>query len=60
MATSNVGLNMNTSAFFITLGNEPIESFYKKHTIFGEVVEGLEVLDKLNKVMVEEKSLRPY
>jgi peptidyl-prolyl cis-trans isomerase-like 4 len=52
-------MNLNTSTFFIQLSDTPIESFYKKYTVFGEVVEGLDTLDKLNKVIVDEKTSRP-
>lgn len=44
---------MNASAFFITLTDQPLEAMNKKHTIFGEISEGLEVLDKLNNVFVD-------
>lgn len=52
VATANEGPNMNTSSFFITLrpdGHE-IREFKNKHTIFGEVVEGLPVLEAINQV----------
>jgi len=55
VATGNVGPNMNSSTFFITLSNDKLDSFYKKHTIFGEVVEGLDVLDKINLVYVNQE-----
>lgn len=42
----------------MTLTDKPIESLYKKHTIFGEVAEGLDVLDKINKAYVN-KEYRP-
>ena len=32
---ANTGPNLNASNFFITLGDEKIDSLYKKHTIFG-------------------------
>jgi peptidyl-prolyl cis-trans isomerase-like 4 len=50
---------LNGSAFFITLSDEPITYLNKKHTIFGEVAEGLEVLDKINKAYFDDKG-RPY
>lgn len=52
MATANEGPNLNTSSFFVTLrpdGNE-IKEFKNKHTIFGQVVEGLDVLETINQV----------
>ena len=35
LAMANTGPNLNASNFFITLGDERIDSLYKKHTIFG-------------------------
>jgi peptidyl-prolyl cis-trans isomerase-like 4 len=35
VATANNGVNLNAGAFFITLTDKPIESFYQKHTVFG-------------------------
>ena len=52
VATANEGPNLNTSSFFITLqpdGTE-IKEFKNKHTIFGQVVEGLDVLEAINEV----------
>lgn len=46
---------MNTSAFLITLG-APIASLDGKHTIFGEVAEGLDVLEKINKAYVNKEN----
>ena len=46
---SNRGPNMNASAFFITLSSEDLaHEMHKRHTIIGEVAEGLEVLEKFN------------
>ena len=50
VATANLGPHLNSSPFFITLieeGKEIVE-FKNKHTIFGIVVEGLEVLEAIN------------
>ena len=44
LSTNNNGPNMNTSDFFITLSNTNIHNLNGKHTIFGEVSEGIEVL----------------
>jgi peptidyl-prolyl cis-trans isomerase-like 4 len=43
----------------ITLNNESLEYLNKKHTIFGEVAEGLEILDAINKAYVD-KNGRPH
>ena len=63
VATANLGPNLNTSdvsfdliKFFITLTDEPLASLNGKHTVFGIVAEGLDVLDKLNKIYVDEKN----
>ena len=45
LAMANAGPNTNGSQFFITL--VPTEWLTGKHTIFGEVVEGQEVADKI-------------
>ena len=52
VATANEGPHMNTSSFFVTLrpNGQEIREFKNKHTIFGEVVEGLDVLDAINQV----------
>jgi len=59
VATANQGPDQNCSTFFLTLGDEEIKSFLKKHTIFGEVVEGLDVVDKFNSVYVDQATNMP-
>jgi len=44
---ANSGPNTNGSQFFITVANT--EWLTGKHTIFGEVVEGYEVVEKISK-----------
>ena len=46
------------SQFFITLG-DGIDYLDGKHAVFGHVVEGLETLEKLNEVFVDQGS-RPF
>ena len=46
------------SQFFITLG-ENIDYLDGKHAVFGHVVEGLDTLDKLNEVFVDQDG-RPF
>lgn len=41
--------NLNGSQFYITLRDD-ISYLDKKHTVFGQVTEGLEVLEKINEV----------
>lgn len=53
LSTSNKGPHLNNSNFFITLTNENITKFNGNHTIFGEVVEGLEILQKINQVYLD-------
>src|ERR1700686_2472363 len=47
LAMANAGPNTNGSQFFITVGNT--DWLTGKHTIFGEVVEGYEVVEKISK-----------
>ncbi len=48
LAMANAGPNTNGSQFFITVANT--DWLTGKHTIFGEVVEGYEVVEKISKV----------
>jgi peptidyl-prolyl cis-trans isomerase A (cyclophilin A) len=48
LAMANAGPNTNGSQFFITVA--ATEWLTGKHTIFGEVVEGQEIADKISKV----------
>jgi peptidyl-prolyl cis-trans isomerase A (cyclophilin A) len=47
LAMANAGPNTNGSQFFVTVG--PTEWLSGKHTIFGEVTEGYEVVEQIAK-----------
>lgn len=55
---ANNGHNMHGSQFFVTLG-ENLDYLDGVHTVFGEVSEGLDVLQKINEAIVDDTN-RPY
>lgn len=56
---ANSGPNTNASQFYITTRGEDLAYLDGKHTIFGEVAEGMDVLDKINELYVD-KDNRPF
>ncbi|EME48065.1 hypothetical protein DOTSEDRAFT_51316 [Dothistroma septosporum NZE10] len=54
LSMANKGKDTNTSQFFILY--RAAAHLNRKHTIFGRVVEGLDTLDRLEKVPVDDKS----
>jgi peptidyl-prolyl cis-trans isomerase-like 3 len=51
---ANKGPDTNGSQFFITLA--PAPHLDGKNTVFGKLLEGMEVLDDIEKVPVDKKS----
>lgn len=45
---------MNNSDFFVTLTGEHLSALDGKHTIFGYIADGLENLEKLNRIHVDQ------
>lgn len=57
VSMANAGANSNGSQFFITV--VPAEWLDGKNTLFGEITEGFNVVQKINHAPVHGKSGRP-
>lgn len=58
VAMASAGENLNASQFYITLRDD-LDYLDGKHTVFGEVAEGLDTLARINEAYVDQDS-RPY
>ncbi|CAL8460649.1 g179 [Coccomyxa elongata] len=54
VAMAGAGEDRNASQFYITLAKD-LDSLDEKHTVFGEVSEGLEVLDAINEALCDDR-----
>ncbi|XXQ37971.1 Peptidyl-prolyl cis-trans isomerase [Plasmodiophora brassicae] len=54
VAMASSGPNLNASLFYITLADD-LDYLDGQHTVFGEVAEGIDLLDKLGDVFVDEQ-----
>ncbi len=55
IAMANAGPNTNSSQFFLVTGEQEFKGLNGKHTVFGEVAHGMEVVDNLNLVTPQQR-----
>ncbi|KAL5724325.1 peptidylprolyl isomerase [Ranunculus cassubicifolius] len=53
VAMASAGENLNASQFYFTL-RDGLDYLNGKHTVFGQVAEGLDILEKINEAFVDE------
>lgn len=58
VAMASAGENLNASQFYFTLRDD-LDYLDEKHTVFGEVAEGLDTLTRINEAYMDEKG-RPF
>ena len=59
LAMANSGKNTNGSQFFICTAPEGRPDLNERHTVFGKVTKGFEIVDKLNNAPVEGEKPKP-
>jgi len=56
IAMANAGPGTNGSQFFITVSNSSADDLNGRHTVFGKVLEGIDIVDKIAGVLVDTQS----